>query len=70
VTATPLCHSFDVVIGGWTQAIGVINLTGDKRFAEIAPEGPAPASQGWTATATGAGATTDLIVTAVCLHLG
>jgi hypothetical protein len=70
VTLTPLCHSQDVVIGGWTQAHEVQNLTGDKRFAEIAPVGPTPASQGWTATATGTAAPDSfLLVVAVCLHM-
>jgi hypothetical protein len=70
VTLTALCHSGDVVIGGYTQAEGVQNLTGDKRFAEIAGVGPAPAGQGWTATATGTGAEISFLdVYAVCLHM-
>jgi hypothetical protein len=70
-TLTPVCHSLDVVIGGWTQAGGVQNLTGDKRFAGIAPAGqPAPASQGWTTTATGTLAIPSFLsVVAVCLHV-
>jgi hypothetical protein len=73
LTLTPLCHSGDVVIGGWTNAQGVENLTGDKRFAEIGVDG-APARQGWTATATRPLISLEpsnyLLVKAVCLHLG
>jgi hypothetical protein len=69
-TLTPLCHSHDVVIGGYTQAEGVADLKGDQRFAEIeGAGGTPPAPQGWTATATGTGSEPDFIdVTAVCLH--
>ena len=68
VTLTPLCHSGDVVIGGWTSARGVTNLNGEKRFAEVGLF-EAPASQGWTATATGTAAEVSfLAVFAVCLH--
>ena len=46
VTLTAMCNAGDVVIGGYTRAQGVTNLTGDQRFAAIAPIGPAPAAQG------------------------
>jgi hypothetical protein len=68
VTLTPLCHSGDVVIGGFTRADGVTALSGDERYAAIAPIGPAPAAQGWTATATGRTYAPDFLdVFAVCL---
>jgi hypothetical protein len=71
VTLTPLCHSHDVVIGGYTQAEGVTNLTGDQRYAVIAGSAEeAPAAQGWTATATGTRDRPDFLdVVAVCLHV-
>jgi hypothetical protein len=72
MTGTPLCHSGDVVIGGWTQAIQTGPVTGDTRFAQILiGVGVGPASQGWTATATGTSGpfAPSLIVVAVCLHL-
>ncbi len=69
VTLTALCHSHDVVIGGYTQAEGVTNLKGDQRYAEIIGTGEAPGAQGWTATATGASLEGDFLdVYAVCLH--
>ena len=59
-----------MVIGGWTHALGVRDLSGDKRFAAIAENEPAPAPQGWTATATGNEEAPDFLdVVAVCLHL-
>jgi hypothetical protein len=69
---TTLCNGGDVVIGGWTQAGEVENLTGDKRFAELAPMGTEPGGQGWTTTATGVhnpNHVSFVVVTAVCLHL-
>jgi len=69
VTLTPMCNNGDVVIGGYTQTFGTTGLNGDQRFAQIAPIGPVPAPQGWTATATGLTAAPDfLYVFAVCLH--
>jgi hypothetical protein len=69
VTLTPLCTFGDVVIGGYTQTFGTTNLSGDRRFANIAPIGPTPVEQGWTATVTGATDAPDFIfVAAVCLH--
>jgi hypothetical protein len=68
VTLTALCVSGDVVIGGYTRADGVMNLSGDVRYAAIAPTGPAPVAQGWTATATGQTSAPDFLeVCAVCL---
>jgi hypothetical protein len=64
-----MCNAGDVVIGGYTRAQGVTNLTGDQRFAAIAPIGPAPAAQGWRTTATGATSAPDFLdVFAVCLN--
>ena len=69
VTLTPMCNNGDVVIGGYTQTFGTTGLNGDQRFAQIAPIGPVPAAQGWTATATGNTAAPDFLnVYAVCLH--
>jgi hypothetical protein len=69
-TQTALCTLGDVVIGGYTRAFGVTTLTGDQRFAQIAPIGPAPVAQGWTATATGQTSAPDFLhVFAVCLHM-
>lgn len=69
VTLTPMCNSGDVVIGGYTQAFGTTGFSGDQRFAQIAPIGPVPAPQGWTATATGLTQAPDFLnVFAVCLH--
>jgi hypothetical protein len=68
-TVTTLCHSGDVVIGGWTEAENVTNITGDTRFAEIAATHIG--GQGWTATATGTATEPSfLAVRAVCLHMG
>ena len=69
VTLTPLCNAGDVVIGGYTRTQGTTGLSGDQRFAAIAPIGPAPAAQGWTTTVTGATSAPDFLdVFAVCLH--
>lgn len=69
-TQTALCDLGDVVIGGYTRAFGVTNLSGDQRFAQIAPIGPAPLAQGWTATATGETSAPDFLdVFAACLHM-
>jgi hypothetical protein len=68
-TLTAMCTLGDVVIGGYTRAFGVTGVSGDQRAAAIAPIGPPPAAQGWTATATSnAQAPTFLDVFAVCLH--
>jgi hypothetical protein len=74
-TATALCNSGDVAIGGWTNATQMESVTGDKRFAEIGPTRPGnpPGSQGWTATGTALPIVTaipELRVVAVCLHMG
>lgn len=70
VTLTAQCNLGDVVIGGFTRAFGVSNLSGDQRVAAIAPIGPAPAMQGWTATATGATSAPDFLdVFAECIHV-
>jgi hypothetical protein len=69
VTLTALCNAGDTVIGGYTRAQGVTNLSGDQRYAAIAPIGPAPAPQGWRTTATGQTSAPDFLdVFAVCLH--
>lgn len=71
VTLTAICNAGDVVIGGYTRAQGVTGLSGDQRFAQIAPIGPAPAAQGWRTTATGQTDAPDFLdVFAVCLHSG
>jgi hypothetical protein len=70
VTLTPLCHSQDVVIGGFTEVEGVRELSGDRRAAAIGDGEAGPAAQGWTATATGNAPAPDfMFVVAVCLHL-
>ena len=70
VTLTPLCTMGDVVIGGFTRTYGTTAVSGDTRYAQIAPIGPAPVAQGWTATATGLTSAPDFLdVFAVCLHL-
>lgn len=70
VTLTAECHLGDVVIGGFTRAFGVTNVSGDQRLAAIAPIGPAPAAQGWTATATGSTSAPDFLdVFAECIHV-
>jgi hypothetical protein len=72
-TATALCNGGDVVIGGWTEARAIGNVTGDTRLAEIRTGlGSGATSQGWTATGTGISEqlfNPALLVHAVCLHL-
>jgi hypothetical protein len=40
-----MCNAGDVVIGGYMRAQGVTNLSGDHRFADTSPIGPARGSQ-------------------------